>query len=71
MLILRAIYCLFPLTDKDITPSINSFSNLVVTGTNPLRKHQIKNVFFLIRIHWNSTGMAKNIWPGICFLMES
>ena len=34
------------LTDKIVITSINSVTNLVVTETNLLRKHQIKNICF-------------------------
>ena len=34
--------------DKIIFTSINSVSNLVVTGENPLRKHQMKKISVLL-----------------------
>ena len=38
--------CFITLTDKIVITSINSACNLAVTGTNLLRKHQMKNIFF-------------------------
>ena len=34
------------LSDEIVITSINSVSNLVATRTNPLRKHQIRNICF-------------------------
>ena len=71
--ILRS-HCSFTLTDNIFITSINSVSNLVVTGKNPLRKHQMKNVCFSVFIFNQSKiqfetleqyRMVKNIWPGI------
>ena len=39
-------YCFITLTNKIVITRINSVHNLVVTGTNLLRKHQMKNICF-------------------------
>ena len=42
----KGYHCFITLTDKIVITSINSVRNLVVTGKNLLRKHQMKNICF-------------------------
>ena len=42
----KGYHCFITLTDKFVIASINSVRNSVVTGTNLLRKHQMKNICF-------------------------
>ena len=43
-------HCSFILGDKIVIISVNSISNVAVTGANPLRKHQMKNICFALFI---------------------
>ena len=42
----KGYHCFITLTDKIVITSINSVRNLVFTGTNLLRNHQLKTICF-------------------------
>ena len=71
----KGYHCFITLTVKIVITSINSVSNLVVTGVNLLRNHQMKIsvILYLLSINQkfnlkrgNTTGIVKNIWCTIC-----
>ena len=43
---LKVYHCFITLIDKIVITSVNIVSNLVVTGSNLLRMHQMKNICF-------------------------
>ena len=49
----KGYHCFITLTEKIVITSINSVSNLVVTGPSLLGKHQMKNIFFLYLLSIN------------------